>query len=166
MTIHASTRTDWAQARLMAHLRGLTLSGSPTISEADEPALADLSGPWVRVTFDELPPVYMGHFDALNSAYQLLMLMTVEVLYPHASEVASPVPFRAHIQLSSEIRDALMFLRLDFQDYTSPGSPVTVSDCVLSIQQIDVRRIPDTDGYRRRLVRCTVDWIGRFTNPS
>jgi hypothetical protein len=162
MTIHASTRTDWAQARLMAHLRGLSLSGSPTVSESDEPALHALSGPWLRVTFDELPPVHRGRFDATHTAYQMLMLMGVEVFYPHPTAEASPVGFRDHVRLSSEVRDALQFLRLDFQSYADPASPVTVADCVLSIQRVDVRRIPDTDGYRRRLVRATVDWIGRF----
>lgn len=164
--IHASTRTDWAQARLMAHLRGLSLSGSPTVAESDEPALTNQTGPWLRVTFDELPPVYRGHFDATHSAYRMLMVMGCEIFYPYPTEATSPVGFRDHVRLSSEVRDALQFLRLDFQDYTTPASPVAVANCVLSIQSVEVRRIPDTDGFRRRLVRGTVDWIGRFENPT
>lgn len=164
--IHPSTRTDWAQASLMAHLRGLSLPGSPSIAESDEPALTTQAGPWLRVTFDELPPIYRGHFDATHSAYQMPMIMGVEIFYPYPTEETSPVGFRDHVHMSSVVRDALQFLRLDFQDYTTPASPSTVSDCVICIQSVEVRRIPDTDGFRRRLVRASVDWIGRFENPS
>jgi len=165
MPAHATARIDWIQARLMGWLRSQTIPGSPSIAEADEPSLASLAGPWLRVTFDELEPVPVGRWDATTSAMRMSLVMSVEVFWPSSTEESSPVAFRQHVQAASEIRSLMTFLRLSIEDYTTPASPITVSDAVLSIQTAEMRRIPDTDGYRRRQVRAIVDWIARFTDP-
>jgi hypothetical protein len=59
----------------------------------------------------------------------------------------------------------MTFLRLSVQDYTNPASPSTVADAMLSIQTAEIRRFPDTSGYRRRQVRGVVDWVARFSDP-
>ena len=83
MAIHATARIDWIQARLMGWLRTQTLTGSPAIAEADEPALAHLAGPWARVTFDELPPTPIGRWDATHSAMRMALVMSVELFGRH-----------------------------------------------------------------------------------
>lgn len=165
MSIHATARIDWIQARLLIWLRAQTLTGSPAVAEADEPSLASLGGPWARVTFDELPPQPIGRFNSTQSASRMSMVMSVELLWPHATEEASPVAFRQHVQAASELRDLMTFLRLDVQDYTNPASPSTVADAMLAIQTAEIRRFPDADGYRRRQVRGVVDWVARFSDP-
>lgn len=165
MAIHATARIDWIQARLMGWLRTQTLTGSPAIAEADEPALAHLAGPWARVTFDELPPTPIGRWDATHSAMRMALVMSVELFWPASTAEASPVSFREHLQAAAELRDQMTFLRLSVEDYTTPGAPSTVADAMLAIQTAEIRRIPDTDGYRRRQVRGVVDWVARFTDP-
>jgi len=165
MSIHPTARIDWIQARLMIWLRSQTLTGSPAVAEADEPSLADLGGPWARVSFDELPPQPIGRYASTLSASRMSLIMSVELLWPHATTEASPVPFRQHVQAASELRDLMTFLRLSVQDYTNPASPATVADAMLSIQTAEIRRFPDTSGYRRRQVRGVVDWVARFSDP-
>ncbi len=165
MSIHPTARIDWIQARLMIWLRSQTLTGSPAVAEADEPSLADLGGPWARVSFDELPPQPIGRYASTLSASRMALIMSVELLWPHATSEASPVSFRQHVQAASELRDLMTFLRLSVQDYTDPASPATVADAMLSIQTAEIRRFPDTSGYRRRQVRGVVDWVARFSDP-
>ena len=165
MPVHATARIDWIQARLMGWLRSQSLTGSPAIAEVDEPALASQSGPWARVAFDELPPQPIGRWDATTSAMRLSLVMSVELFWPSSTSESSPVAFRQHIQAASELRDLMTFLRLSVEDYTVPASPSTVTDAMLAISSAEIRRIPDTDGYRRRQVRGIVTWVGRFADP-
>jgi hypothetical protein len=95
----------------------------------------------------------------------MALVMSVELFWPASTAEASPVSFRQHLQAAAELRDQMTFLRLSVEDYTTPGAPSTVADAMLAIQTAEIRRIPDTDGYRRRQVRGVVDWVARFTDP-
>ena len=164
MALHATARSSWAERRLMAHIEGLTLTGSPTISGADDPARSASSGPWVRLTFDEATHTPAGRFSATQSARELRLLVTADIFWP-APETRAPASdnLQGAQDIADELREALMFLALDFYDYTTPASPVTVADCVINVQRVDpIRRLPDDDGFRRRQVRAYADWIGRF----
>lgn len=160
MTTHATTRSDYAIRRLVGWLQGLTLTGSPVVSDADEGRGSE-AGPWVRVTFDELPGTHSGNISSTQSVIELGLLVTCDVLWPHRLNTTA-TSIRPHVAVADELRAAMQFLSLDFYDYTVPAAPVTVTDAPIVIQRVDVRRLPDDDGYRRRQVRGYARWYGRF----
>jgi hypothetical protein len=163
LTIHATARIEYAQARLLGWVTSLSLTGSPTISSADEPSRAAEAAPWVRVTFDELPMTWQGKFNTTQTAYQMGLLFVADVIWPQIDATTpGAADLYAPTRAASELREALTLLRLDYYEYSTPASPTTVADAVLTCARAEVRRIADPDGYRRLQVRGTVDWIGRF----
>ena len=161
MAIHATARSEYAIRRLVIWAKALSLSGAPKVAHVDEDGRTAEAGPWGRLTFDELEGRQMGRFSATQTAIELGLLMTADVMWPHPGSTAETT-IRPHRIVADEIREALQFLRLDFTDYTTPASPVTVTDAPLTCTRVDSRRVPDSQGFRRHQVRGYVRWVGRF----
>ena len=153
--------SEYAIRRLMLWVKGLTLNGAPTVSHVDEGPRSAEGGPWVRVSFDELPSIPAGRFSATQSAVALGLLMTCDVMWPHP-DTSGDGAIRPHRIVADELRAAMQFLALDFVEYSTPASPTTVADCTLNIQRVETRLAPDDKGIRRKLVRGYVRWFGRF----
>lgn len=161
MALDVTARSEYAIRRLMVWLKSLTLTGAPVVSHVDEGSRSAESGPWVRVSFTDLPSRPMGRFTATTSAAELGLLMTCDVLWPHADDSGTG-SIRPHRIVADELRAAMQFLRLDFTDYSTPSSPVAVTDCPITIIRVSTRAAPEDKGFRRKLVRGYVRWIGRF----
>ena len=164
MALHATARTEWAEARLMAWIDTLSLTGSPTVTGSDDPPRTAAAGPWVRVTFDESANTAQGRFNSTQSARELTLMVTADILWP-APQTKAPgsADLYGAQRAASELREAMQFLALDFLDYTTPASPTSVADCTITIQRVDpIRRIPDDDGFKRRQVRGFATWTARF----
>lgn len=161
MTIHATARTEYVRARLMAYLAGLTLTGSPTVSDAAEPRLPADAGPWVRVTFDEAAPRAAGRFAATQTAILMAYLVVVDVFWP-VTEQQATVDLYAADRVASEIREALCFLKLSFLDYSTPASPVAVEGAAITCWRPPTVRRLDDDSHRRRRIQAVVEWYARY----
>lgn len=162
MTIHATGRVEYAIARLLGYLSGLSLTGSPTLTYAEEPGREADAGPWVRVTFDEIDPIRDGRFSATQSAYRMALLVVCDIFWPDSDRQATPDLY-GEVRAASELRDALAYLKLSFLDYSTPSSPVAVTDAALTIHQpVSVRRLEADAGFRRRRVQATVEWFARY----
>lgn len=164
MAIHATARTEWAIARLTAWAKGLSLTGSPVISRADGPQRSATDGPWVRLTFDEASRRFMGRYNATQTAFEIRLMMVADVFWPEVgSQAIASTDLYGDLRVASELADAMQLLRLDFYDYTTPASPVTVTDCTIAIQRVDpIRRLTEDAGFKRRQVRGYADWVARF----
>jgi len=164
LTIHATGRTEYVVIQLMIMMEALTLTGSPTISAGRIPDQSTTSGPWVRVTFDQLAGIHKGRFSTTQSAVEQSLLLTADIFCPHPSTVApASLDVLADIAIASEIADALQFLSLDYLDYTIPAAPVTVADSfVYCSRPPEVQRIPDSDGFTRRRVKAVIGWYARY----
>ena len=161
MAIHATARSEYAIRRLVIWATALTLAGAPTGAHVDEDGRAAETGPWVRLTFDELEGRPMGRFSATQTAIRLGLLMTCDVMWPHPGSTTDTA-IRPHRIVADELREALQFLRLDFTDYTTPASQATVTDAPITCVRVDSRRVADSQGFRRHQVRGYVRWVGRF----
>lgn len=162
MAIHATGRVEWAIARLTAWAKGLSLTGSPSVSRADGPARSAEMGPWVRLTFDEAARAPMGRFSATQTAVEIRLLMVADVFWPETPSEASPDLY-GDLRAASELADAMQHLDLTFLDYTTPATPLTVSDCSIKVLRVEpVRRLPPDAGFKRRQVRCFPRWVARF----
>lgn len=158
MTIHATTRTEFVHARLSIHLSALSLPGSPAFSLAEEHRRSAESSPFWRVSFRELPPVQMGRFNATQTAHTMALLVIADLFWPESSTDLSAVQ-----RAASELRGNLQYRSWTFLDYTVPASPVVVADALILVRQpVEIRQLPKSDGYRRRQVRATAEWVGRF----
>lgn len=164
MAIHATARTEWAVARLLTWAEGLTLTGTPTITSSDDPPQSTTAGPWVRITIDESTRTPMGRFNATQTAFNIRLLLVADIFWPMPqNEAIGSTDLYGEQRVASELADALQFLALDFYDYTTPGTPATVANCTINVQQVDpIRRLPPDEGFKRRQVRAYPEWIGRF----
>ena len=148
----------------MAWVESLTLTGSPTISGADDPPRSASSGPWVRLTFDESGNDTLGRISSTQTARQLTLLVVADVFWPAPQHVAPGSDNLYGAQtIADELRDAMQFLALDFYDYTTSATPTSVDGAAITIQRVaPIRRLADDGGFRRRQVRAFADWVGRF----
>jgi len=165
MAIHATARSQWAQARLLGWLKGLSLTGTPAVFAAIEPGRSAQASPSVRVGFEELPPLPMGRFSATQTAMRMSLLVICDLFWPHPDNVA-PVDLALyqHLTVSDELREAMQFLELSFLDYTAPAAPVAVAGTIIRIQRAQTQRIPvdkQADHLRVR-TKAVAEWIGRF----
>ena len=77
------------------------------------------------------------------------------------TEQQATVDIYAADRVASEVREALLFLKLSYLDYTVPAAPVAVTDVALFCKNPPtVRRIPD-DSWRRRRVQA-VEWVAIY----
>lgn len=163
MAFHVTARTEYAERNIMLHLLTLSLTGSPVVSHADEGSRSAEAGPWVRVTFDDLEPRYLGYFAATQSAYTEGLLVVCDVFWPHKDSSAA-TSIRPHRTVADELRNEFQDLVLDFKDYTTPASPVTVDDAPICFERVRVRRIDDDAGFRRLRVEAVARWNARYDN--
>jgi hypothetical protein len=162
MTIHATARSEFVRARIMAYLAGLTLTGTPTLTDAEVPRQSGDAGPWVRVTFNELAPLQAGRFSATQSAYRMGYLVVADVFWPH-TDTQAIVDLYGPDRVASEIRDALSFKKWSFLDYSIPASPVAVSGATITIYRPPtVRPVEGEEGWRRRRVEAQAEWFARY----
>ena len=147
----------------MAWVESLTLTGSPTISGADDPPRSASSGPWVRLTFDESGNDTLGRISSTQTARQLTLLVVADVFWPAPQHVAPGSDNLYGAQtIADELRDALQYQELTFLDYTIPASPAAVAGVTIKIPRVDpIRRLADDAGFRRRQIRGFAQWIAR-----
>jgi hypothetical protein len=162
VTIHATARTEYVRARLMGVIAALSLTGAPTIYDASVPRRSGDTGPWVRVTFDELDPLQGGRFSATQSTFRMAYLVVVDVFWPHTDQQATPDLYAVD-RAANEIREALSFLKLSYLDYSTPSAPVAVSGATITISRPPtVRRVDGDEGWERRRVQAQVEWFARY----
>lgn len=164
MAVHATARSGWAQTRLMDHIAGLSLPGTPYIYRTEEAAInvCQLPAPHVRVTFDEIAPIRDGRISATQSAYRMALLVVCDLFWASADREETPSLSQLD-QAADELREALVYLDLSFLDYSTPSAPVAVDGASLRIHQpVVVRRLDADAGFRRRRVQAVCEWHARF----
>ena len=163
MATDATLRTDYVEARIMGWLDGLSLTGSPEVYHADTPRSASpatTTTPLLRASFRPLDPMRTGRWDATRSALRMAVLVVVDLFWPdneagEGSSYDTPA-------VVAELQNHLQYLTLSFLDYSTPSSPVTVSDAYLRvISPVVQRKLSPERPYRRWQVRAPVEWVGR-----
>ena len=161
MATHATMRADFVEARIMAHLAGLTITGTPTVQHADAPRSAQTAPPILRASFRPLPPQHRGRFDGNSSALGMAVLVLIDLFFGDGDD-GSTFNLYSPQKAAADLQCAMQYLSLSFLDYSTPASPAVVADaCLRVIQPVAVSHLNPADGLRRRQVRAVVEWIGR-----
>jgi hypothetical protein len=165
VSLHPTALSWNVQARVLTWLASeLTLPGAPRVQHAEEQRRAAEPGPLLRVTFDEVGPVYRGTFAEGLAAYACALLVTADLLWPGGATDAV-TDLYAPDRCAQALRDALTLKCWSFLDYSTPTLPTTVEGARLRVDRpVRVLRLPPDAGLTRRQVRAQVEWVGRFTN--
>lgn len=167
MPTDATMRGDYVERRVMVWLNTLSLTGSPDIYHANTPRLADPStnpAPFIRASFRPLVPLRAGRWDATRSQLRNATLLALDVYWTDGEDGGTDAVVYTPPAVA-ELQNALQYLTLSFLDYSTPASPVTVSDAYIKITlPVQPMNLPPERPYVRWQLRSTLEWVGRVEN--
>ena len=147
-----TARTENVKARVLSYLSGLTITGSPTIADSDEPGRTNQATPWARVVLDFDPGFNDGDLGA-QIVYRSFVLVTIDLFFPSGDNGTSQNLYAIDLA-ADEYADAMRNRSLSFLNYVAdPSSPATIANAEIQFDQpLIAQRIPQVSGYVRRQV--------------
>ena len=146
----------------MTWLGTLTLTDTPAIYHANTPRIAStVDGPYIRASFRPLQPLDGGRWDATHSQKRMALLLVLDLFWPDGQSGETPTSLYTPAA-AAELDNELQYLTLSFQDYSTPSSPVTVSDAFIKVtRQVSIQNMTPQRPYLRWQVRAQPEWVGR-----
>lgn len=153
MTIHASAQWANVESTICEWFKALTIPGTPATIQPREERRHDDTGPFVRMSLDELPSRPSGHIAGATAAAEGI-LVAFDLFWPVGSNT------RQISKASDALHSASRDLRLPLKDYSAdPAAPVAVAGFTLRATN-PPNRLPlrSLDGYERKRVSVVLDW--------
>jgi hypothetical protein len=164
VSLHPTALSHNVQARILSWLEEQAFPGAPRLEHGEMQRTSAEAGPRLRVTCDEVEPLYRGTFSAGLAAYACALLVTADLFWPGGA-VDGVIDLGAPDRCAQALRDRLTLRCLSFLDYADPAAPAVVTDARIRVDRpVAVRRLPPEAGLTRRQIRAVAGWVGRFDN--